>query len=111
MPKQQDKTPLDTNAIKAAAVKAGFADVLVRTDNGATRLTFTGYNGKGDIFASAAGILKESSAATDYNMRSIDTTEGRCVVARIAPVDQNTPVPAEAKPSTSDLQPSTPEKG
>jgi hypothetical protein len=100
MPKQPDNKTLDSTALKTAARKAGFADVLVRTENGATRLIFTGHKGKGDMFAAAANILKESSAATDYNMRSIDTAEGRCVTARIAPVETDIPEKAAAKPST-----------
>jgi hypothetical protein len=110
MPKQQDKKPLDTNALKAAARKAGFADVIACEAGTLSKVVFTGYTGKGDMFAAVAGILKESDAATDYNMRSIDTAEGRCVVARIAnPVDADKPAeaPAAPAPATRNQEPAT----
>lgn len=103
MPAKKTTSPLDARTLKAAAVNAGFADIVVNTAETPARVVFVGYNPKekADMFDAAAMLLREAGAAQAM-LRSIETSEGRCVVARVA-----LPPAEEAQPSTVTPQPST----
>ena len=102
----------NAESIKAAAIKAGFADVIIRDiANGETTATLTAYNGEADMFDAAAGVLKEANL-TVHMLRCNNTIEGRCVVARISRIEEPEEKPAVKEspadpPSITKPEPST----